>query len=64
MNIPKKWSCPISLMQQYKVLLESVKKLNIIHYPVILINNKVLPKEYEIKDLQYLSTHAVYNIEN
>jgi hypothetical protein len=53
-NVSEKWSCPIFLIQHYKILLSSIKKLNIDHYPIILVNNKILPKEYKIEDLQYL----------
>ncbi len=53
-NVSEKWSCPIFIIQHYKILLSSIRKLNIDHYPIVLVNNKILPKEYKIEDLQYL----------
>lgn len=57
-NIPKKWSCSLSIITQYKALLESIKNLNLNHYPIIIVNDKILPKEYKIEDLQYISTYT------
>lgn len=41
-------------LQRYKEMLSSIKEAMIKHYPTVLVNDIILPYEYDISDLQYI----------
>lgn len=39
-------------------MLNFIRKMPITHYPTILINGRILPKEYSISDIQFIAQYV------
>ena len=45
-------------INKYYDMLNFIRKMPITHYPTILINGRILPKEYSISDIQFIAQYV------
>lgn len=46
-------------IENYKSQLVNMQKMKITHYPIIWINDRILPHEYSIDDIQYIQDEII-----